>query len=496
MNRQSFSQTGFWIVLTLMLTIGIQVYRNYQNYQLNQKQLQSDIQLCLDNSVEAYYAELAKSDIVTFTQTELDTGKIFFSSIRTRPDSGKMIIKSTETAQVTRFTNSNGLPPFDYLGDSIFGIKALFLDSLDLPAHHINTIKVTKGPGDMQSQEIKELTNRIIISLSRDTLDFGKLNGYLQEELDRQKISIDYALLHYNREKISGGFNREQLETLPKHTLSKSTLLPKFQRLEMHFENSALQVLQRGMADLLISLLFLGVVAGSFGYLYRTIRSQKELAAIKNDLINNITHEFKTPIATVTSALEGIEHFNRENNPEKTKRYLDISNQQLLKLNIMVEKLLETATMDSEHLMLQKETLDLKQLLSNLVEKYKSSTDKAFILDLPEGQKEMYADPFHLENAISNLIDNAIKYGGDKILVSAFVNGSTQISISDNGGNIPVDQKDKVFEQFYRIPKGNLHDVKGFGIGLYYTKKIVEKHGGNIHLDLSGDSTTFKIHLP
>jgi len=489
MNRQSFSQTGFWIILTLLLTIGIQVYRNVQNFQINQSQLQSDIQLSLDNSVEAYYAELAKTDFVSFTQTRLDTGRVLFNA--TNSGKKRITIKSVETS----ITNPDMLPPFEHLGDSIYGIKALFLDSANIPVDQINKVQFQKGHGDVP-QEVKELTNRIIISLSRDTLDFAKLNGYLQAELERQRINIDYALLHYNQDEMSGGYNQENLANLPIQTFSKSTLLPRFQRLEMHFENSALQVLQRGMADLLISLLFLGVVAGSLGYLYRTIRFQKELAAIKNDLINNITHEFKTPIATVTSALEGIEHFNRENDPAKTKRYLDISNQQLLKLNTMVEKLLETATMDSEHLMLQKEKTDLHQMLSHLVEKYKSSTDKNFILDLPEGQKEMEADPFHLENAISNLIDNAIKYGGDKILVRALVNGSTQISISDDGGHIPADQKEKVFEQFYRIPKGNRHDVKGFGIGLYYTRQIIEKHGGNIHLDLTGGNTTFKIHLP
>jgi two-component system phosphate regulon sensor histidine kinase PhoR len=264
----------------------------------------------------------------------------------------------------------------------------------------------------------------------------------------------------------------------------------------MHFENPALAVLQRGVADLLISLLFLAAVAFSLNYLHRNIRSQKELAAIKNDLINNITHEFKTPIATVTSALEGIEHFNEANDPRKTKKYLTISHQQLQKLNTMVEKLLETATLDSEHLMLQKERVDIKRMLVQLTVKFRGLTSKSISLDMQGGRYWSYVDPFHLENALANLLDNAIKYGGEEIRISLHAGERIMIRIADNGGHISPDQKDKVFDQFYRIPKGNQHDVKGFGIGLYYARKIIEKHGGSIRLDISVGWTTFVVDLP
>ena len=106
-------------------------------------------------------------------------------------------------------------------------------------------------------------------------------------------------------------------------------------------------------------------------------------------------------------------------------------------------------------------------------------------------------DVFHFENVISNLIDNAIKYGGNNINIDLNQNSfASTISISDDGNTLTKANKDKIFEKFYRIPKGNTHDVKGFGIGLYYAKKITEKHGGSIHLDLNNKQTTFKISFP
>nr|WP_245405135.1 HAMP domain-containing sensor histidine kinase [Algoriphagus sp. AGSA1] len=241
-----------------------------------------------------------------------------------------------------------------------------------------------------------------------------------------------------------------------------------------------------------MSIIFLLVIAGAFYYLYHTIKNQKEIAEIKEDLIGNITHEFKTPIATTLSAIEGIEQFNPENNPEKTRRYLGISKSQLLKLNLMVEKLLETATLDSGQLILKREVIDPLPVLQSLVQKFQTLTpDKEIELVLPTKVSTIHVDPFHFENALSNLLDNALKYGGEKVRITLDQGADTHIRIWDNGGNISSEQKEKVFEQFYRIPKGNLHDVKGFGIGLYYVKKIVEKHEGKIKLETAPKCTSF-----
>ena len=267
--------------------------------------------------------------------------------------------------------------------------------------------------------------------------------------------------------------------------------------LAMHYNNSATTILKRNMTSLFISVLLVSSIIICLIYLLKIIRKQKELAEIKNDLISNITHEFKTPLATINVALEGIERFNKDNDPEKSKKYADMSKKEVEKLTLMVEKLLETATLDSEQLELNKEEIDLNFLLERL-----TTIDD----ELSKGKEIKYSssintclvniDSFHFENAINNIIDNAIKYGGNLITVSiSNSNSFINISIRDNGNNLSKQQASKIFDKFYRVPKGNTHNIKGFGIGLFYTKNIIKKHGGTINV-LVNNGVEFLIKLP
>ena len=177
----------------------------------------------------------------------------------------------------------------------------------------------------------------------------------------------------------------------------------------------------------------------------KIINQQKELAAIKNDLISNITHEFKTPIATISTAIEAIEKFNVLEDTEKTKKYLSVSAIQLKKLHQMVEKLLETATLDSEQLLLKKETIDIVELTERLVNKHQLLTHKKELI-FSTNLQPVYVniDVFHFENAVSNLIDNAVKYGGNQIEINInSILKATEITIADDGNGIEKNQQEK-----------------------------------------------------
>jgi two-component system phosphate regulon sensor histidine kinase PhoR len=240
----------------------------------------------------------------------------------------------------------------------------------------------------------------------------------------------------------------------------------------------------------------MAAVIGSLLYLLRIIREQKQLAEIKNDFISNMTHEFKTPIATIGVALESIQHFNTSNDPEKTKKYIDMSSQQIGKLNVMVEKLLDTATLDRDALALDKQESNLADLLEGIYQKYRQTYEEKIITyESNADQVRASIDAFHVENAIDNIIDNAVKYGGETIDIKlGKAKKAVLITIKDSGQTLTKPQVSQIFEKFYRVPKGNTHDVKGFGIGLYYTKTIIEKHEGTISVTTS--PTTFKITLP
>ena len=232
-------------------------------------------------------------------------------------------------------------------------------------------------------------------------------------------------------------------------------------------------------------------------FLLKIIKRQKVIDVVKNDLISNITHEFKTPITTISTAIEGIRNFNDKNDKEKTNIYLAISDQQLSKLGLMVERLLETASLNTENLGLKLESTDVGALINLVIEKHKMSTIKEIVFTINFENQRVMLDPFHFENVISNIIDNAIKYGGENITITVCaVAKDVEIVIIDNGHGIEKSERSKIFEQFYRIPQGNIHNVKGFGIGLFYSKKIIEKHKGKLELLTTDKLTSFKITLP
>lgn len=500
MKKGRFKIIIYLISFTVLVTVGIQVYRNVQNYELNKQRLLNEVRQSLDNAIEAYYAKIAKDNLLTLVYSDDTVQKLTYTGeIELRRDPSEL------QEAIAQFRDRRSDDTIFFQPNPYRMQQSWSIDTGDLTffsPEQIQKIDVVRGDAvdslsDSRPKHLMNLANRVFVSLSSNQLNFERLKPFLDDELKSKSIDIGYAFVHTNHGHVVDSYNDPDASEFVMHAVSNSTYLSGFEKLEMRFTNASLIILKRGMTDLIISLLISITVIGSLLYLYRIINQQKQVAEIKNDLISNITHEFKTPIATVSTALEGISNFNSQNDPEKTKKYLDISNSQLNKLNVMVEKLLETATLDTDALELSKTPVNLSQMLQTMLDKYRMvATDKTirFADDVEDAIIE--ADAFHLENALSNLIDNAVKYGGELIEISIARKQHTfQVVVQDNGGFIEKSQKERVFEKFYRIPKGNKHDVKGFGIGLYYTKKIIEKHGGTIDLVLAPNLTSFQVAI-
>jgi len=504
MNDMRYKWMFYVITFVILSTIGIQVYWNYKNYQTNKQQLINDVQVSLDNAVDSYYTNLAEySAVEGFSLHSNSKDKLFDlpfdldSLINERPKSNEFKInkdpKRLARKSVHNYHKQNSRDldsirmesifhnPDSIVSDSFqFGIKRIKLFDVDSP-----TIK-----------DINLLTSKVFIAITRDSLSLEDIDGLLKSELSRKKINIIYGLTFE-----SLGLETQKLKKInPSHlsTNSKSPFLPRGSSLSIHFSNETKIILKRILTGILISTLLVLAVIGCLFYLLQIIRRQKQLAEVKNDLISNITHEFKTPIATISVALESLKSFDGIDDKKKTKTYLDMSSEQLTKLNVMVEKLLETATLDSGNLELHKTPINLIDLLHTIVDKHQMQTESTtLIFDPKQTNIEVEVDVFHFENAINNIIDNAIKYGGNQIWIEVSQNAFLfTISISDNGTSLKMSNKDQIFEKFFRVSKGNTHNVKGFGIGLYYTKKIVEKHSGTIQLELKKTHTTFKLTLP
>jgi len=471
----------------ILATLWIQVYWNYKNYQAGKQQLINDVQTSLDNAVDHYFTQLATKDSFTFINDSLIFSK--------RPGfQQKIVFKDSVpcTQDIQEINSSRGYTI----------LKSEFSDSINLNVTIIDSSRHKEteaiiGILNATNDPISQLSSKIMISLTEDHISLQRIDSLFANELNRKKISVEYGLSHLGRflekEEIRPDINK-------KATLETTAESPYFfyrDNLKAHFTNVTLAVLKKNYIGLFLSFLLVTSTVSCLLYLLKIIRQQKQLAEVKNDLISNITHEFKTPIATIGAAMEGIQAFNSENDSQKNLRYSRISSEQVEKLNGMVEKLLETATLDSKKLSLNFEQENLVELLQKAIKKETFTLEnKTITFENSEELINYSIDVFHFENAINNIIDNALKYGGDKISVGIKgLQNHVEITISDNGTSLSEAHKKQIFEKFYRVPTGNTHDVKGFGIGLYYSKQIIEKHKGSLSLNISS-LTTFKIILP
>jgi two-component system phosphate regulon sensor histidine kinase PhoR len=511
MNDVRYKWILYIIVIVILSTIGIQVYWNYKNYLSSKQQLINDVQVSLDKAVDDYYANLAERSAMAFafesanSRHFLDKNGKLDSIVEHINFSGHAIdsihLNLIKGVSVLKGPISDSIFEFEFRKNKLPIAEKSKIDVIE----HIKT-------DSLDTAKFRTLTSKVVISLTRDSLSLKEIDSLLKIELLRKNLNIDYSLNYkdfkdsirtHNGFKVFKFSNDSLNERHLLKTTSESTFLPRGSSLTINFTNETQIILKRIFGGILISFLLVLAVMSSLFYLLHIIKHQKQVAEVKNDLISNITHEFKTPIATISVALESIKDFKIIEDKDKTKKYLEISSGQLKKLNEMVEKLLETATLDSDSLTLVKESINIVEVLKTLVEKHQMlpitiETDhKTIVFSSPSGSIMASVDVFHFENAINNVLDNALKYGGKEIKVGIEQNSfAFTVSIIDNGNTITKAHKDKIFEKFYRIPKGNTHDVKGFGIGLYYTKKIVEKHGGIIHLNLEKNLTTFKLSFP
>jgi two-component system, OmpR family, phosphate regulon sensor histidine kinase PhoR len=245
------------------------------------------------------------------------------------------------------------------------------------------------------------------------------------------------------------------------------------------------------------------VVGLFFGYAISVITKQKRLSEIKNDFINNMTHELKTPISTISLSSEMLIKTDFTNDPERLKKYAGIIYKENKRLENQVERVLNVAKLDKQKLMLQKVDIHIHDLILEAKEIFEFNQlerEGTIELELNAPNSVIQADQVHITNVVYNLLDNAIKYCEDtpsiKIRTSNLKNGIA-IEMQDNGIGIKKEDQKLIFDKFYRVPTGNLHNVKGFGLGLYYVKLIIEEHGGTVKLkSAAGAGTTFIIWLP
>lgn len=359
-----------------------------------------------------------------------------------------------------------------------------------------------------------ELMNQAFAELAEgqqailDRLDTAAVRQMLKKRLIEKGISEEFemGLLDDKGELVPIGRvsdplrlknNGVQAKLFPNDILGKDNFLFIF------FPEKNNHVIRQVWLPIFSSVVFILVIIFCFVYAIQVIIRQKALSKIKNDFINNMTHEFKTPLATVSLAVEALQDPELSNQDKFRTRYLGIIKDENKRLVSQVEKVLQAAALDKKDFQLKIETLDLSELLESNLEHISLQVEKrggriSFVNKLRNAEIE--GDAFHLTHIFNNLLDNANKYSKDNplIRVEAWEEaGRIFVSIQDQGIGMNKESVKKIFDKFYRVPTGNVHDVKGFGLGLSYVKTMLEAHKGEIQVQSEpGKGSTFTINLP
>ncbi|RME06552.1 MAG: sensor histidine kinase [Bacteroidetes bacterium] len=274
-------------------------------------------------------------------------------------------------------------------------------------------------------------------------------------------------------------------------------------KLMVYFPTKSSFIWSSVLRSLLASIVFMGLILFSFTYTVLVVFKQKKLSEMKNDFINNMTHEFKTPIATISLASDSIANPMVISQPEKIRRFVDIIKQENKRMNSQVEKVLQMAQIDRKDINLKLTDVNIHEVIDRAVEYISLQVEKkegTVKTELNATQPILEADLTHISNVINNLLDNANKYSPEKpeILVrTEDAPGGINITIEDKGIGMTKEARKHIFEKFYRVHTGNRHDVKGFGLGLSYVKAMVEAHKGTVEVKSDpGKGSTFTIFLP
>jgi two-component system, OmpR family, phosphate regulon sensor histidine kinase PhoR len=415
-------------------------------------------------------------------------------------------LEKVEDYQLTTARFSNG-----------YSIRRLSVDTVTGNYQYQSETVVSNDPSVLQQKmDAVQLKQEMFNTPLEERIEVIQLDAILRQEFGERGIvePFSYGVLSkesntwviFNNHYIVPNENQAAFDFLRtsdyKVNLFKNDLASPGQ-LYVFFPTKTSIVWGRLWLTLLFSLLFVAVILGCFAYTINVIFRQKKLSEMKNDFINNMTHEFKTPIATISLASDSITNPSVIGNPDKIRRFADIIRQENKRMNGQVEKVLQMAVIERGSINLNLSSIDLHQVIEQalgnitLQVERKDGTTHA-ILEAPKSIIE--GDANHISNIINNLLDNANKYSPEHpdITVSTRnVSNGVEVTITDKGIGMTKEAKKKIFEKFFRVHTGNVHDVKGFGLGLSYVKTMITAHKGSIDVKSElGKGSSFIVFFP
>ncbi len=358
-----------------------------------------------------------------------------------------------------------------------------------------------------RSEMIQIILNKLLTNdrTIKSDFDIKHLDKLIKIALAQKKLNLDFEFLIYNNQtniiEISNSKNPEILNSEFKINLFQNDLIDSNLDFYLYFPNQSEYLKDNNFFNILFSIIFLLIIVFCFYYVLLKVFELKKLSDIKNDFIDNMTHELKTPISTISLACEALLDKTLKVKKEKSK-YIEIISDENKRLGIQVEKVLDVAKTERDNYKIEFENLNLHDVINESIKVNSFRVEKnqgKINLKLKAKDYLVKGNYYHLLNVFNNLIDNSIKYSKKNpiIHISTYNNDKMLVvEIKDEGIGISKSNIDKVFDKFFREPQGNIHNVKGFGLGLSYVKNILNKHNSTIKVESKqGNGTIFIINF-
>jgi two-component system phosphate regulon sensor histidine kinase PhoR len=343
---------------------------------------------------------------------------------------------------------------------------------------------------------------------------YRKIRKEFDKDKNLKKLHFEFAVINTNDdyEMLSNNFANVLYDTLNNRRIWAAVIpendvdvegVTSFEQLVIIVTDFKKQIWSSLRWVIFGSILFVIVILAAFYVTVKSLLNQKKLSEIKSDFINNMTHEFKTPLATISLAVDALRNEKVQADKEKAKYFTGIIKEENIRMNKHVETILQAALRDRQELELKPVTLHVHEIIQSTVDNYQlqlQDKDGTIQLLLNAKKDTISGDEVHFSNLVSNLVDNAIKYSNDKLRIIISTHSTKNhlvVRIEDNGIGMSKESVKRIFEKFYRAHTGNLHNVKGFGLGMSYVKTVIDAHKGKIKVESTlGKGSIFTVELP
>lgn len=504
----------FWITLITLFTLAAASLMVIQYIQMKRTVNVSDnlFNISVNNAMDDMIEQLNRLKVEDYISQNDRYMLLKFKRVEELNNRMQNIIKENYTT----FYDTNKVKVGITMIDSVILLPGASVSSTDSMAiAQYNTLLATRdrlaSSNDFYNQFVTDISEYVVDNiLTSNSFNYSLLDSLITDKLMINGVDIaprigiyDYTddkFLYCNTE----GMEQKLRESPFKYRFHPNGMMsPNEYFIVLQFSLSSLMLKENSTRYFILSFSLISLILILFFLSMRTIFKKEKLDEMKNDFINNMTHEIKTPLATISLACEMLQDPGIASDPTSNSTYIGIISDENRRMRILIETLLQSAKMSNKNFAIKRTEFDLNEVIGGIAKSFQLKVDNAqgtLVCDLKAEPSIISADELHVTNMVYNLIDNAIKYSPETldVLVATRSEGDNiVISVTDHGLGISKEDQKHIFEKFYRVSTGDIHNVKGFGIGLNYVQQVVALHNGTIQVDSTlGKGSTFTVSLP